>query len=268
MDEYEPEYEPEDVTLRCSTLNSTITIAVMTVLPPPVEYMSMLHDQHVEISSRKVWCGSLLLGEHLLALPPRPATRCLELGAGTGIVGLTLAKANFAKLVVLSDGDDEAITLLAENATMNEIDVKECSADKTTLGLVGYLWGDDAARNKALSDWCRARWPAEEWGEASGTAKFGLIVAGDVMYKEELPDLFFASAKELLEDDGELFLCHVPRANVTQEVVVAAAERLDFVVERVDKFDFRGERGEATTLPDGCPMDDAERACIYRITKN
>jgi hypothetical protein len=87
-------------------------------------------------------------------------------------------------------------------------------------------------------------------------------------YKEELPALFFESVGRLLAPGGQLLLCHVPRANVTHEVVVSAAERQGFAVERVDKFTWGEEGGEGEdTLPDGCPMEDAARARIYRVMR-
>jgi len=85
--DYEPDYEPEDV-----NLPGDLTIQVMTLVPPPLEYMSALYDKELEVSSRVVWTGSLLLCEHLCAAPSRVQGSCLELGAGTGIVSIMLAK--------------------------------------------------------------------------------------------------------------------------------------------------------------------------------
>jgi hypothetical protein len=59
-DEYEPEYEPEEVTLAGRTLR------VLALVPPPLEYMSALHSKSQEISGRQVWTGSALLA-HLLS---------------------------------------------------------------------------------------------------------------------------------------------------------------------------------------------------------
>jgi hypothetical protein len=63
-EEYEPVYEPEQITVSAkSSLN--ITLQVLSVVPPPLEYMSTLHSQQQEISGRQVWTGSLLLA-HVL----------------------------------------------------------------------------------------------------------------------------------------------------------------------------------------------------------
>jgi hypothetical protein len=56
---YEPEYEPERVQV------GTISLEVLTVVPPPIEFMSSLHTRREEISGRQVWTGSMLLA-HVL----------------------------------------------------------------------------------------------------------------------------------------------------------------------------------------------------------
>jgi hypothetical protein len=61
---YEPEYEPEQVVVS-PTANLNITFQVLSVVPPPLEYMSTLHSQQQEISGRQVWTGSLLLAQTL-----------------------------------------------------------------------------------------------------------------------------------------------------------------------------------------------------------
>ena len=87
---YEPEYEWETITVpwppsvvagggdgddsSTATNNKTPPppqqrdFAVLSVLPPPLEYLSTLHTQHQEISGRQVWTGSLLLAQYFLLL--------------------------------------------------------------------------------------------------------------------------------------------------------------------------------------------------------
>jgi hypothetical protein len=64
-DEYEPEYEPERF-----IIDGRFSVEVLAVVPPPLEYMSILHTQNQEISGRQVWCGSLLLASVLANLDP------------------------------------------------------------------------------------------------------------------------------------------------------------------------------------------------------
>jgi hypothetical protein len=62
-EEYELEYEPESFLVA-----GKYCLDVLSVVPPPLEFMSELHTQHREISGRQVWCGSLLLANVLCSL--------------------------------------------------------------------------------------------------------------------------------------------------------------------------------------------------------
>ena len=68
-DDYEPEYEPERFTVAME-----YHLEVLTVIPPPIEFMSVLHSNQQEISGRQVWCGSLLLAHVLEKLQKEDAT--------------------------------------------------------------------------------------------------------------------------------------------------------------------------------------------------
>eukprot|EP00518_Triparma_eleuthera_P014102 CAMPEP_0182476242 /NCGR_PEP_ID=MMETSP1319-20130603/28714_1 /TAXON_ID=172717 /ORGANISM="Bolidomonas pacifica, Strain RCC208" /LENGTH=68 /DNA_ID=CAMNT_0024677309 /DNA_START=90 /DNA_END=293 /DNA_ORIENTATION=- len=63
---------------------------------------------------------------------------------------------------------------------------------------------------------------------------------------------------------GALYLCHVPRAEVTHEVVLEAANAAGMDVERVDKF---GEGEGEMRVPPDAKEEDAVRARIYKITR-
>jgi hypothetical protein len=159
-----------------------------------------------------------------------------------------------ARVVVLTDGDDEALGLLEENLrdSFNRLDPDQTKATK-------LYWGDEASLN-ALEGWCRASWSDDEksyWPEGSGV-QFDCIIAGDVMYKAELPRLFFDTVSRLLAPSGTLWLCHVPRACVDQETVQAAAALvgLEFVV--LDTHN---------VSVDACPVEDLSRARVYRMQR-
>ena len=199
----------------------------------------------------------------------------MELGSGTGILGMTVSKLGHPACVVLSDGDEKAVSLLQDNLTdpFNSID-----SDKVKPCLL--RWGYDKVAD--FTDWCRQAFDGKDNNNSSSCAlrkeqiwkeqdavKMDCIIAGDVMYKSELPPLFFATVDALLVSKGEseslsstggtLWLCHVPRATVTHEVVMLAARDAGFAVETVD----------LTTIPpvEGCPLEDSSRAKVYRITR-
>jgi len=69
-DGYEPEYEPQEVTVD-RRRNGCVhpdgePFLLLTLVPPPLEFMSRLHSRKQEISGRQVWSGSLLLARELI----------------------------------------------------------------------------------------------------------------------------------------------------------------------------------------------------------
>ena len=189
--------------------------------------------------------------------------RVLELGAGTGLLGM-LASRLGARCAALTDGDDVAVELLQRNldSASNRIDGTKARARR-------LLWGNDdnddvvvreEDRSDAFEGWCREAWP-DVWSPDEAVS-FDYVLAGDVMYKEGLPRLFFETARRFLKRGGDgtaaLLLCHVPRSTVSQEVVRDAAEEAGFVIVEVST--------DLRDLPEGCVREDAERAAIYRVT--
>jgi hypothetical protein len=101
-------------------------------------------------------------------------------------------------------------------------------------------------------------------GSVLGLLFFDCVVAGDVLYKVGLPAVFFQTVLRFLAKNGVLWLCHVPRANVTHEIVVQSAHAAGLrVVERVRPCD----DGVMDFVGEGCPRDELERAVIYRMVR-
>ena len=254
----EPEYELETFTIQDYNFH------LLTVVPPPLEYMSRLHSNQQEISGRQVWCGSVLLCKYMLTNPSIVRDkRILELGSGTGIVGMLASKlvSDSAKCVCLTDGDTVAVGLLMQNLSNldNRVDRSICNGRH-------LLWGcgteEEKQRNASFEQWCKEKWPNLPWNsdEEGDDVKFDLILAGDVLYKPFLPTLFFSTVNRYLSRDGELYLCHIPRNHVYHKLVVDAATQAGFSVEKLQV--------DIKELPDGCPLPDAETAVIYRIRRN
>jgi SAM-dependent methyltransferase len=245
--------------------------------------MSALHSRQQEISGRQVWTGSIVLAHalsqrlsimngmrydqacgqdpnwiltfrfvlsfnfwltrtlYLLFIRWLPSI--LELGAGTGILGMYLARKAQARCVALTDGDDKAVRLLQDN--LKDSDNKVGANIQATI----LRWGEN---NEQFLSWCRSKWPEFD-------SKFDCIVAGDVLYKSNLPPLFFETARSLLAPSGTLWLCHVPRANVTYEIVLEAARQAEFIVTDVP-LEF--------IQVCGCPVEDVSRARVYQMIKS
>lgn len=76
----------------------------------------------------------------------------------------------------------------------------------------------------------------EESKEEEGKVVFDCILAGDVLYKSNLPLLFFQTVSRYLsrKADSALYLCHIPRAGITHERVVRAAQDAGLIIEEFD----------------------------------
>lgn len=109
------------------------------------------------------WGGGLALARHILTFPAIVAARCvLDLGAGSGIVGIAAAKSG-ASRVLVADIDRYAIAAIALNAGANGVAVSTFAGDLTAgsppdvdVVLVGDLfYADDLARRvTAFLDRC------------------------------------------------------------------------------------------------------------------
>lgn len=86
-DEAEVEYEVESFIIHSHEFHLT-TISYM-----PIERLVDLQAQSKEISGQKLWCRSLCLMEYLTDFPHTVSGKnVLELGAGTGVVGMLCDK--------------------------------------------------------------------------------------------------------------------------------------------------------------------------------
>lgn len=135
------------------------------------------------------------------------------------------------------------MALLEENL-MNPFNAVDSSIAKSRF----LRWGEDM---KPFAEWCQQSWPSSQH-------TFDIIIAGDVMYKKDLPGLFFQTVDSLLSQQGVLWLCHVPRSTVNHLVVKQAAEDSGFQIQAQD-----------TTLMEvnDCPEEDLNRAIVYRINR-
>jgi Lysine methyltransferase len=183
-------------------------------------------------------------------------SRILELGSGTGVLGMAVSKMCHSlyppACVVLTDGDATAIDLLRSSLLdpANQIDSSIVQA-----ALLKWGTGSDGNAESSFVQWCHSGFNV--WHETDDVV-FDCIMAGDVLYKSNLPTIFFATARALLFKSRRscLWLCHIPRHGVTQEQVVQVAESTGFAVEVVDP---------PINSVRGCPLDDLSRAVLYRM---
>lgn len=231
--EEEVEYEPEDFLLCGESLTIT-TVAVM-----PLSVLARLGGSN-EVSGQKLWCGSVCLSEYLglRSFSQVAGAEVVELGAGTGAAGMLCSRRGAAK-IWLTDHDQKCIKHMSADCIHNSISnafITPFDWYRPTMAAFTRLGGFDVSLPLVL-------------------------IAGDVLYQASLVEHFFTSAKMLMEPrlDSVLYLCHIPRAGVEHDIVVAGGEILGFIFQRCsDEFRLKVD----TSL---CPLEDIDRAHCYEI---
>ena len=107
----------------------------------------MLEETNAEISGRRVWPGSALLSLAMCDPSCAPEVNfsgatVLELGAGSGLVGITAARLGAAR-VVITDGDQTSVDLARQNLAANVVG-NAASAAPPAVSVDRLLWGGDA----------------------------------------------------------------------------------------------------------------------------
>ncbi|KAK4057219.1 hypothetical protein OIO90_001714 [Microbotryomycetes sp. JL221] len=103
-----------------------------------------------ELFAHHVWNASLRMAELIALDRVHLANRkVLELGAGTGIPGLTAAVAGRANKVVLTDYDDRDMIINLQRNARRAIDDHHMDADRIVVR--GHTWGNDPEPLLALS---------------------------------------------------------------------------------------------------------------------
>jgi predicted nicotinamide N-methyase len=142
-------------------------------------------DQNYKGLGCTVWDGSIALAKmfenDLELIKNLKRFNALELGAGCGLVGLTLVHLG-AKFVLLSDMD-VCMPTLKENVIKNTQ-----TSTRDSVRVMPYIWGEATT---ALTKPC---------------GKFDIIVAAEVLYDEADSRLLAQSAMQLLDEGGVMFV--------------------------------------------------------------
>ncbi|KAF4042582.1 Lysine methyltransferase [Phytophthora infestans] len=195
-----------------------------------------------EISGTRLWTGSHFLSRYLWRHPELVrGKRVLELGAGTGICSIVSSKLGAVKCLA-TDGDEEVVELLAKNVQVNEAE------DVVTAR--SLFWGDEPSAQTLLKEFPGALTDVD------------VVLAGDVLYKSDTVTRVLAS-----DDDVEraFVLCHIPRAEVTHDLVQKQIINSGLNFEKV-KLPAEDVADAAAELEE-CPVEDVERARLYYITR-
>ncbi|RRT50633.1 hypothetical protein B296_00051613, partial [Ensete ventricosum] len=168
-----------------------------------------------------IWESAHLMSNLLAENPSIVAgKKLLELGCGSAGICSMIA-AQLAEVVVSTDGDTEALSLLRENIISN---LETSLLDKIVVKRL--LWGN-TEDIKAIKDLC---------GHGGG---FEIIIGTDVTYNYDAISPLFETARELIsnQENGNckpaLVLCHIQR-RVDESSIISTA--LHFGFKLVDKW--------------------------------
>jgi predicted nicotinamide N-methyase len=168
----------------------------------PLDMMDLSWGTH-DATGHCIWMGAKLF---LQALPKLQVVylfsdahcRILELGSGTGLAGIAVAKtqeANDTSLqqlhIVLTDNSDSALALCRHNCKINGV------AQKVRVEFLS--WGNTLLSSSTTTP-------------RSSSHDFDIVLATDVLYDIGAWEPLLQTVTNSLREKGHLILSHVPRA--------------------------------------------------------
>ncbi|KAK0117964.1 hypothetical protein ONS95_012275 [Cadophora gregata] len=133
------------------------------------------------LAKRLEYIGSEYLGAMIESQTPSVHPNILELGAGTGLVGMAAA-AVWKSKVLLTD-----LEAIQQNLIFNI---------EQNISIVSYLGGWIAG---GVLDWTKP----EDALPSLQSKKFGIVIAADPMYDDEHPELVANMVKRFMEDGSQ-----------------------------------------------------------------
>ncbi|KAM0811700.1 putative Methyltransferase-domain-containing protein [Seiridium cardinale] len=143
-----------------------------------------LHESRSLISGsthtgHRTWEGALHLASYLLGNPSLVSNkRVLELGAGTGFLGILCRKHLDARQVTATDGDEKVVDEMRENLELNGLKEDDAIAARK------LWWGKEL-----LGDW-------QGCEHGSG---FDTVIGADIIYQKEATQALVEALRALLD---------------------------------------------------------------------
>eukprot|EP01012_Entosiphon_sulcatum_P011200 TRINITY_DN1672_c1_g1_i1.p1 TRINITY_DN1672_c1_g1~~TRINITY_DN1672_c1_g1_i1.p1 ORF type:complete len:245 (-),score=22.60 TRINITY_DN1672_c1_g1_i1:42-740(-) len=178
-----PSYDECEVDL--STEERPLKFSILCYHSLPLdEAVSLLTG--ADYTGQLLWAGGRELCNYLCKTPGLVRDRTvIELGSGTGLVGLVCATLG-ASYVSCTDGADIAIELLQRNFERNS-----CSRSNTNISAVKWVWDEPMPNSLTPAD---------------------IVLAADVLYSQDsVGPLLRTACKALHHTDSTFLLYHMPR---------------------------------------------------------
>lgn len=159
----------------------------------PMDMMDLSWGRN-DATGHCIWTGARFFLDILsLALEHSFVHRSvLELGSGTGLAGIAVAKLFDTTELVLTDASDSALELCRYNCALNNVG--------TTICVEELSWGNSISQNN------------EESKNEAIPKTFDTVFATDVLYDIAAWEPLLVTASMSLKADGVLLVSHIPRA--------------------------------------------------------
>lgn len=222
------------------------------------------HEEHVAgnqvawESGLKVWAPTLVLCRFLCGeLGPSAGTpsvrqrRCLELGAGVGVLSVVLSALG-ATEVVSTEADDLCLRVAAVNARLNGVP----RVGESRFACHHLEWGAEESAALAVAH-----------------GRFDFIFGADVLYYDSVAVPLFETVSELLEPGGCFYLGYVGRHCGVNAALRQAAQEAGFVWSVPRPIGEELERHSPAMLVAGCPVEGGRgpesggRVVLYRFVR-
>jgi predicted nicotinamide N-methyase len=209
-----------------TTTTATITLKIACVSSLSPMDMVNLSWGISDATGHRIWLGAKFFVHALCNTPNQlsfylnDSKRILELGTGTGIVGIAVAKvlSNSTTKIVLTDSSTSSLKLCKKNCQINL-----GSVEKKNVEIRQLCWGDTLTSTN----------------HQDAAFAFDTVIAADVLYDLDMwkPILQTASAS-LAPARGHLLLSHVPRAAIPKDDARMGRSIEDIILHQATLYGF------------------------------
>jgi predicted nicotinamide N-methyase len=123
----------------------------------------------------KIWEASIVLANHMAAMPVDPRKQLLEIGCGIGLVGTVAAR--YGHRITMTEYNRDSLNFARANARVNH------TAESSEPGIVEL-----------------------DWTKPSLEGRFDIILGSEVVYKEEYFEPLLDIFRRYLKPEGEIIL--------------------------------------------------------------